>query len=177
MKIEVLNELQTVLCLVIDGQKFSLKKMFKIMSQIAAYAHIHEGTEDFQKEIAFLKNNGYCTVTGEKICPTEKFTQLHEKMKNIPQAAENPDAEVKIPWIEVILERLRDYSEGEVWSNGHEIMCKTKEQADAMCDLLTSVYHAQGDIVTILTGFYDPETDERNNETDYCTGWWYVTLD
>lgn len=177
MKVEMLNELQIVSYMMIDGQKFNLEKISKIMSQIAAYSCVHEEAEDCQKEIAFLNNNGYCAVTGEKIYPTKKFTQLHKKIKNIPQAAENPDTEIKIPWIEIILEKLRDYSEGEVWSNGHEIMCKTKEQADAMYDLLTSVYRAQGDDVTVLTGFYDPETDERNNETDYCTGWWYVTLD
>lgn len=82
----------------------------------------------------------------------------------------------KINWFEAIAERLRDYSEGEVWSIGDEILCRTKEAADAIADLLECLYGAQDEEITVNTGYYDPEEDKRNGEEDRCTGWWYVNI-
>ncbi len=81
-----------------------------------------------------------------------------------------------INWFEAIAERLRDYSEGEVWSVGNEILCRTKEASDAIADMLECLYGAQGEEVVVNTGYYDPEEDKRNGEEDRFTGWWYVNI-
>ena len=35
----------------------------------------------------------------------------------------------KINWFQEITDRLRDYSEGDIWSDGNEILCKTESAA------------------------------------------------
>lgn len=82
----------------------------------------------------------------------------------------------RLDWFDVIAERLRDYSEGEVWSVGDEILCRTKEAADAIADLIESLYRAQDEEVVAVTGYYDPEEDKRSGEEDRFTGWWYVNI-
>ena len=81
-----------------------------------------------------------------------------------------------VNWFVEIAERLRDYSEGEVWSVGDEILCRTKEAADAIVDMLTCLYGSQGEEIVINTGYYDPEEDKRNGKEDRFTGWWYVNI-
>ncbi len=83
----------------------------------------------------------------------------------------------KINWFQEIANRLRDYSEGEIWSAGDEIYCKTESAADALADMFECLYKAQDEEVLINTGFYDPEEDARNGELDRYTGWWYINID
>ena len=83
----------------------------------------------------------------------------------------------KIDWFNVIAERLRDYSEGDIWSSGDEILCRTESAADTLADMFESLYRAQGEEILVNTGYYDPEEDKRNNEEDRYTGWWYVNID
>ena len=83
----------------------------------------------------------------------------------------------KIDWFNVIAERLRDYSEGDIWSSGDEILCLTESAADTLADMFESLYRAQGEEILVNTGYYDPEEDKRNNEEDRYTGWWYVNID
>lgn len=83
----------------------------------------------------------------------------------------------KIDWFSIISERLRDYSEGDIWSAGGEILCRTEGAADALADMFESLYRAQGEEILVNTGYYDPEEDKRNNEEDRYTGWWYVNID
>lgn len=87
------------------------------------------------------------------------------------------DEQAKINWFEFFLNRMRDYSDGDVWGNGDELMCKTEAIADAMCDLLFQLYAAQDEEVELHTGYYDPAEDARSGEEDRCTGWWYVDCD
>lgn len=82
----------------------------------------------------------------------------------------------KTDWLSEISNRLRDYSDGDVWSAGDEILCKTESVADALADLLWQLYRSQDEDVVITTGFYDPEEDKRNGEQDRFTGWWYVYI-
>lgn len=85
---------------------------------------------------------------------------------------------MKMRWFEIIAERLRDYSEGEVWCDGGDIiMCRTESIADAIEDLLRQLYSSQNEDITICTGYYDPDEDRRNGEEDRCTGWWYVEIE
>ena len=80
-------------------------------------------------------------------------------------------------WFSLITDHLRDYSEGGVWSDGTEILCRTESAAEAIADLLWQLYNAQGEEMTVLYGHYDPEEDERNDEQDRYTGWWYVSIE
>lgn len=83
----------------------------------------------------------------------------------------------KINWFQEITDRLRDYSEGDVWSSGDEILCKTESAAYAIADMFECLYRAQDEDVLVNIGYYDPEEDKRNNEMDRFTGWWYVNID
>ena len=61
------------------------------------------------------------------------------------------------------------------WQNGDEILCDSSERAEAVADLIGQVI---GDTpLDTCTGYYDPEEDERNNEVDACTGFFYVHLE
>lgn len=82
----------------------------------------------------------------------------------------------KFDWFNVIAERLRDYSEGDVWSSGDEILCRTESAVDTLADMIESLYKAQGEEILVNTGYYDPEEDKRNGEEDRYTGWWYVNI-
>ena len=43
---------------------------------------------------------------------------------------------IAIDWYTVIAQNLRDYSDGEVWSSGDEILCKTESAAEAISDMI-----------------------------------------
>lgn len=64
------------------------------------------------------------------------------------------------------------YNRHGFWSDGYEILCKTEAQAETLANFLEDMGF---DYVT--TGYYDPEEDERNNDVDRYTGWWYVNID
>ena len=76
------------------------------------------------------------------------------------------------------MEALPDYSEGNIWSDGTEILCKTAEAADAIRDLIELLYRAEdGKDLHFITGYYDPAEDRTNGEEDRYTGWWYVAIE
>ena len=79
-------------------------------------------------------------------------------------------------WFSIIANRLRDYSEGDVWSDGIMILCKTHSGCESIADLLTQLYDNQGKQVTIVTGYYDPEEDHKDQCEDRYTGWWYCEM-
>ena len=84
---------------------------------------------------------------------------------------------IAIDWYTVIAQNLRDYSDGEVWSSGDEILCKTESAAEAISDMIWQLYRAQGESVVLTTGYYDPEKDRQRGQEDRFTGWWYVDID
>lgn len=79
-------------------------------------------------------------------------------------------------WFSVFCDRLRDYSEGDIWSAGDELLCKTESAANTLADLLEQLYRTDSKEAIIYTGYYDPKEDERNGEEDRFTGWWYVNM-
>lgn len=83
----------------------------------------------------------------------------------------------KIDWFKEITDRLPDYSEEIIWTGGNEILVKTESEANALADTLELLYRSQGEDILINTGYYDPEEDEKNEEVDRYTGWWYVNVD
>lgn len=82
----------------------------------------------------------------------------------------------KIDWFQEIADRLRNYSDGDIWSAGGEILCKTESAADVLASMFECLYSSQGEDILVNTGYYDPAEDERNNEVDRYTGWWYVNI-
>jgi hypothetical protein len=71
-----------------------------------------------------------------------------------------------------ILKRLpRELVEGKkFWSNDEEILSKDEVAINYVADLLDTIgYDA-------VTGYYDPEEDERNGEVDEYTGYYYVSI-
>lgn len=111
------------------------------------------------------------TVKLLKSLKTEKLGDVKDTLLDI--AADGKITEDEKPALQEVLA----YSDGEVWGNGDELMCKTEAVADAMCDLLFQLYAAQGEEVVFHTGYYDPTEDARSGEEDRCTGWWYVDCD
>ena len=93
-------------------------------------------------------------------------------MKNYESTIES-----HVDWFYEIAERLRDYSDGEIWSDGIEILCKTESAANAVADMIELLYQAQNECVYINTGYYDPVEDEKSGETDRYTGWYYINID
>ena len=59
-----------------------------------------------------------------------------------------------------------------MWYDGEEILCETEQMAEHLADFIDTIYRGQ----TATTGYYDPEEDERNGETNDHTGWYYVTV-
>lgn len=57
------------------------------------------------------------------------------------------------------------------WSTGSIILARTVEKANELADFLDETFGA-----VAVTGFYDPEEDERNNAVDMCTGYWYIDI-
>ena len=82
----------------------------------------------------------------------------------------------RINWFDMITDRLRDYSEGEIWTSGSGILCRTESAANTIADMFETLYKTQGDEILVNTGYYDPEEDKKNNEVDRYTGWWYVNV-
>lgn len=124
-------------------------------------------------------------------CPCCEYDMEYNKyyclaLKNEPQII-NEDIRLddcpletdlnKRDWFNEISSSLRDYSDGEVWSNGDEILCRTESIARGVEDLLFQLYSAQGEMVTICSGYYDPIDDKEHNTEDRHTGWWYVYID
>lgn len=83
---------------------------------------------------------------------------------------------MELKYFDLIADNLRDYPDGEVWSAGDELLCRTEDAANAMADMFEQLYAAQGEDVKTHAGYYDPEEDKRNGEEDRYTGWWYVNI-
>lgn len=87
------------------------------------------------------------------------------------------DKEAQKTLLDTVIEALPDHPEGNIWSDGTEILCKTAEAAGAIGDLLELLCRAEdGEDQEVNTGYYDPAEDKINGEEDRYTGWWYVTF-
>ena len=74
--------------------------------------------------------------------------------------------------LDKLLKENQDNNKHGIWSNGCEILCKTEAQAEAIADLLEDC-----GCDCVLTGYYDPEEDKRNNQIDEYTGYYYVNIE
>lgn len=71
----------------------------------------------------------------------------------------------KLNLFQYLTEHLRDYSEGEAWTNGLELLFRTKEQAEGMKDILEVLDPFDRDYIL---GQYDRKEPDRHS------GWWYL---
>ena len=72
-----------------------------------------------------------------------------------------------------LIENLLPHTpDNRIWSCEGEILVKTEQLANAIADLFDAMYGEP----TVNTGYYDPSEDERNEETDDCTGFWYIAV-
>ena len=69
-----------------------------------------------------------------------------------------------------IIERLPPSSRHRVWTTGEGIMCVTEEAAESIADLLRDVFN-----LDVVTGYHDPEEDERGCCVDESTGFYCVS--
>ena len=70
------------------------------------------------------------------------------------------------------LTKYADQNRHGYWTDGEEILCKTEEAAEHLADFLEDLGFEY-----VKTGYYDPEEDQRNNEVDERTGWYYISVD
>lgn len=61
------------------------------------------------------------------------------------------------------------------WTNKDIILCSSEEKMCALISFLTDLYSIRN--INILTGYYDPDEDEKSGEVDECTGFWYVDIE
>lgn len=64
-----------------------------------------------------------------------------------------------------------DSTKREIWTDGSEFLVKDEESADCIADFLQAMGFDSH------VGYYDPEDDERSNEVDDHTGYWYIDID
>ena len=169
---KMLSETDNVLCPECwqnqpQEKEFSINIRETLETQVVVEA---ESEETALREAERRWKNGEYILDADNLQGTDFWAADHPPVKYI-------DAQEKINWFELFMSRMRDYSDGEVWGNGDELMCKTEAIADAMCDLLFQLYATQGEEVVFHTGYYDPVEDARSGEEDRCTGWWYVDCD
>lgn len=76
-----------------------------------------------------------------------------------------------------IVEGLPSEPTRSIWSDGNYILCRTESMANAIADLLDSLYATLGQNASSVTGFFEPKDDLHSGEVDALTGWWYVDID
>lgn len=76
-----------------------------------------------------------------------------------------------MPTYSNILARLpkTPQKDGGLWTDGDEIL-GGEEAINRMADILDARGYAA------CTGYYDPEEDKKNGETDSVTGYWYLEV-
>ena len=93
----------------------------------------------------------------EKYCKKETGKSLNGLWDSCNAPAERTN------WFGQIVRSLeKDKAEGRVWEKDGQILCETKDGANAVADLIQALYGAQGESVVVTTGYYDQKEDERN---------------
>lgn len=198
---------EPVIYVILDGIKFKKNELYATVEQISdaeywdytgdysikRYNLLYEKAADQLVKLGYVKRFTGVRESVNYKPEKGKFSELVKALDNlsfngsIPKKDNEADRneriysdyfeEKKADWLSIISDRLRDYSEGNIWADGNEILCRTESAANAIADMLQTLYKSQGEDVVIKTGFYDPNEDEANNECDRYTGWWYVNID
>lgn len=62
------------------------------------------------------------------------------------------------------------------WTNGDEILCPSEAEMNVLYEFLSDLFSEFGSI-NLITGWYDPYEDIKNDETDNCTGFNYIRIE
>ena len=106
--------------------------------------------EEFQTEYAYY--NAHLLERGHREQMPSVYTQIVE---HLPLDSVTSDGKKNRFW--------RD------GPSGYEIICRSEEDCNCIADYLTLCG------CDVSTGYYDPVEDEKSGETDYLTGFWYVS--
>lgn len=88
-----------------------------------------------------------------------------------------------LSWYSKFLDGLRNEPGGEVWVDGDLIMCKSKNVARAIADMMRCLANYHSDSAYVRYGYYDPdEVDVWGDGLDKedikeLIGWWFVDVD
>jgi hypothetical protein len=69
-------------------------------------------------------------------------------------------------------ETLSDVRDTLFWTNGEEILSSNENEIDTLANMFDQLYEES----TVTTGYYDPDEDDRNGETDANTGFYYLSI-
>ena len=61
------------------------------------------------------------------------------------------------------------------WSDGENILCPTEADCSLLAKFIEEICYDKNQ--SIITGYFDPDEDVRNNEQDDYTGFWYITIE
>lgn len=162
---------------------FPLMPSWQIGEVRATLEKAEQSTEeiaDMQKTCLNCTHVGVCSKRMQFIVNNYLVKRHYNEIENVSKTLDisvNCDSYAEKDFFSFICARVRDYSDGEVWSDGDQILCKTESAANALCDLLWQLYNERGEAFDLHTGYYDHKEDERNHEEDRYTGWWYVSAD
>lgn len=127
-----------------------------------------------QKTCLNCTHVGVCSKRMQFIVNNYLVKRHYDEIENVSKTLDisvNCDSYAEKDFFSFICARVRDYSDGEVWSDGDQILCKTESAANALCDLLWQLYNERGEAFDLHTGYYDPKEDEKiTKKTDTPAG-------
>lgn len=119
-----------------------------------------------QKNCASCAHVGVCSKRMRFIVNNYLAKGRYEEIENVSKTLDisvNCNDYNEKDLFSFLCERVRDYSDGEVWSDGDQILCKTESAANALCDLLWQLTTRR--VRLPLTYIPDTTTPRRTRET------------
>ena len=110
-----------------------------------------------QKTCLNCTHVGVCSKRMQFIVNNYLVKRHYDEIENVSKTLDisvNCDSYAEKDFFSFICARVRDYSDGEVWSDGDQILCKTESAANALCDLLWQLYNERGEAFDLHTGYY-----------------------
>lgn len=101
---------------------------------------------------------------------------IEAALDSVERALTSPNGEHETIFDEIVdsLPDANNVTREGLWTDGEMILCRRKEQAEGIADMIQSVSRCRGEKVTAVTGYYDPSEEPEN---DTHTGYWYVNID
>lgn len=116
----------------------------------------------------------------EKRDETETSTAINDS--RIKKLMEENQQKIRNAWdtiISMLPREPRSFDTADdpgFWTNGDEILCPSEAEASMLYAFLDDMFREFGNY-QLITGWYDPEEDARENEQDNCTGFNYIRLE
>jgi len=127
-----------------------------------------------QKTCLNCAHVGVCSKRMQFIVNNYLVKRHYDEIENVSKTLDisvNCDSYAEKDFFSFICARVRDYSDGEVWSDGDQILCKTESAANALCDLLWQLYNERGRPSTSTPATTTPRrTKEITKKTDTPAG-------